>query len=74
MQSNINEYGRVSIWLTSTNISGSCSGRVAPLYLRGAGWYSSVSYDWGNGIGQGDRDVRYQIIQGGIFHAIAWLL
>ena len=47
MQSNINEYGRVSIWLTSTNISGSCSGRVAPLYLRGAGWYSSVSYDWG---------------------------
>lgn len=33
--------------LTTTNISGACTGRVKPRYLGSAGTYSSVSYDWG---------------------------
>ncbi len=38
---NDNEY------LSSTNISGSCSGRTKPRYLGSAGAYLSVPYDWG---------------------------
>jgi len=34
-------------YLSSTNISGSCTGRTKPRYLGSAGNYYSVSYDWG---------------------------
>lgn len=49
MLKNINEYGNVYRYLSSSNISNStsCSGREAPSYLGSAGYYSSVSYDWG---------------------------
>lgn len=40
-------YRNNSKYLSSTNITGTCSGRVKPRYLGGAGTYSSVSYEWG---------------------------
>ncbi|HCC22166.1 hypothetical protein A2480_03770 [Candidatus Uhrbacteria bacterium RIFOXYC2_FULL_47_19] len=49
MLSNINEYGNVYRYLSSSNIyySSWCSGREAPSYLGSPRYYSSVSYDWG---------------------------
>lgn len=36
-----------SKYLSSTNTSGTCSGRGKPRYIGGAGTYKSVAYDWG---------------------------
>lgn len=49
MQSNAAEYLATSAYIGSTSISNdsSCSGRETPSYLGSAGWYSSVSYNWG---------------------------
>lgn len=34
-------------YYNATNTDGACSGRGKPRYMGGAGWYSSVPYDWG---------------------------
>lgn len=40
-------YTSNSKYLSSTNTDGACSGRGKPRYIRGAGTYPSVPYDWG---------------------------
>lgn len=35
------------IQLSADNLDGNCSGRTKPRYLRAAGLYTSVPYDWG---------------------------
>lgn len=47
IMSNAYAYTSNSAYLNNTNINGSCSGRGKPRYLGSAGYYSSVSYDWG---------------------------
>ncbi|HZN92276.1 MAG TPA: hypothetical protein VFB81_06205, partial [Myxococcales bacterium] len=44
--SRANAYINNSHYLSSTNISGACAGRIKPRYLYSAGNYYSVSYDW----------------------------
>lgn len=44
---NAKKYLNNSKYLSSKNVSGSCSGRDKPRYIGGAGTYSSVPYDWG---------------------------
>ncbi len=40
-------YVNNSVYLSSTNIDGACSGRGKPVYLGSPGTYPSVPYDWG---------------------------
>jgi len=43
-----NQYLNNRVYLTTTNLTGTCSGRTAPRYLgTTAGYKDSVAYDWG---------------------------